>query len=164
MVQGRTPKPDGEAANRNPRVIDTTYLDWDGKVRGPELPEGVSFHKQTVLWWQHWRESPQAIVFADADWDELLMAAFLVDAVWRDKGTRGGKMSIQGKVQAIAQIRRTTAEFGATFGDRLRLRMKIRTDFSDKEYEDSVSQDAAEVIDYMELLNKKAAETKKESS
>jgi len=158
VVQGRTPKPDGEAVHRVKPVHDTTYLDWDGKVRGPELPTAYKWHPQTVIWWNHWRESPQAIVMADADWEELLLVAFLHHDIWTDKGTRGGKLSIQGKVQAIAQIRRTTAEFGATFGDRLRLRMKIRTDFSDKEFEDNTDRDAVEVVDYMEMLKKKAAE------
>lgn len=161
MVQGRTPKPDGEAVNRNQKLIDTTYLDWDGKVRGPELPSDYKWHRQTKIWWEHWRSSPQAIVMADADWEELLLVAFLHHAIWEDKGTRGGKMSIQGKVQAIAQIRRTTAEFGATFGDRLRLRMKIRTDFSDKEFEDHTERDAVSAVNYVEMLLQKAAEVEK---
>ena len=90
------------------------------------------------------------------------MAAVLYDGVMRNEyrradGTRG-PMSMQAKVQALSQIRRVTAEFGATFGDRMRLRMKIRTDFSDKEYEDSVNADAVEIVDYLSMLTKKAAE------
>lgn len=159
-VPGRTPE-EG-SINRNKKAFDTTYLDWDGKVRGPDLPSEMSWHTRTLAWWQHWRESPQATVMTDVDWDELFMAAVLYDGVMRNEyrradGTRG-PMSMQAKVQALSQIRRVTAEFGATFGDRMRLRMKIRTDFSDKEYEDSVNADAVEIVDYLSMLTKKAAE------
>ena len=159
-VPGRTPE-EG-SINRNKKAFDTTYLDWDGKVRGPDLPTEMSWHPRTVIWWTHWRESPQATLMTAADWDELFMAAILFDSVMRNEYTRAdgstGRMSIQGKVQALSQVRRVTAEFGATFGDRMRLRMKIRTDLSDKEYEDSVDRDAVEIVDYLTILKNKAAD------
>jgi len=159
MIGGPPPKDADDRLRRNKDTIPITTLDWDGKTRGPELPEGTHWFKQTTDWWQHWRDSAQATVMTDLDWDELLMAAILYNEVWRT-----GKVSPQAKVQCLAQVRRVTAAFGATFEDRLKLRMQVRTDQTDKEYDDRVAQDAYKAVNYAEKLLKKVAEQKAEKA
>lgn len=154
-IPGTFPKDADDRLRRNRDTIATTVLEeWDGKVRGPELPDGYTWYKETKLWWEHWRCSPQASVMTDLDWDELIMAAMLYNECWR----RGKGISPQAKVQCFAQVRRVTAAFGATFEDRLKLRMSVKTDASAKNEEEAIAEDAHQAIDYAEKLAKHAAD------
>lgn len=154
-IPGTFPKDADDRLRRNRDTIATTVLtEWDGKVRGPDLPDGYTWYKETKEWWMHWRCSPQASVMTVLDWDEMVMAAMLYNECWR----RGKGISPQAKVQCYGQVRRITANFGATFEDRLKLRMQVKTDASDKQEEDAIAEDAYQAIDYATKLAAKAAE------
>jgi len=84
---------------------------WEGEAQREE------WHPQTVRWWQNWRESPQASKMLTAvDWDYLLDTALLHHQMWMS----GGKNS-----ERAAEIRMRVATFGATYADRLRLRLEV---------------------------------------
>jgi hypothetical protein len=85
----------------------------DDVVRGPELPETHDWPDQTRLWWQHWRESPQAVIFTPLDWSFLLDTALLHAELWL------GDLSVEG------ELRLRVAKFGATAEDRRRLGLTI---------------------------------------
>jgi hypothetical protein len=84
----------------------------DGKQRGPDLPESVEWHPQTVRWWATWRLSPQAQSFTATDWDFLLDTAMLHTLYW------------SGTPLVASELRLRVAKFGATVEDRMRLRME----------------------------------------
>ena len=136
-MAGNGPTPN----ERRSRARDTATRDIiksDGKVGGFPLPDDVlplipekdrdpdywegedqreEWHPATVRWWQHWRESPQAVKMLTApDWDYLLDTALLHHQMW----VSGGKNS-----ERAAEIRLRVATFGATVADRLRLRLEI---------------------------------------
>jgi hypothetical protein len=158
-IPGTYPKDSDDRLRRNRDTIATTVLtEWDGVTRGPDLPDGYTWFKETKEWWMEWRQSPQASVMTKLDWSELLMAAILYNEVWK----RGKGISPQAKVQCLGQVRRVTASFGATFEDRLKLRMNVKTDASDKQDEDALEADAYQAVDYAERLVKKAAELQAE--
>lgn len=114
-MAGRGPAPKDPAKRRSgggdsaPR---TTVLK-DGKVRGPLLPAGLSWHPQTRKWWETWRKSPQAATFTDTDWSFLLDTAVLHSAMW------------EGDAKMAAEVRLRVAKFGATPEDRARLRIDL---------------------------------------
>lgn len=91
----------------------------DGQLRGPDLPEDVSWHPMTVKWWQTWRLSAQALTFTPTDWDFLLDTALLHTSFW------------DGTASAGSELRIRVAKFGATVEDRLRLRIEAAGDHPD---------------------------------
>jgi len=133
--QGPPPK-DKRTRGRDNAVRDV--IKSDGKIGGFDLPNDVlplipekdrdpdygegedereEWHPQTVRWWNHWRESPQAArMLTEVDWDYLLDTALLHHQMWMS----GGKNS-----ERAAEIRLRVAAFGATVADRLRLRQEI---------------------------------------
>nr|WP_054686471.1 hypothetical protein [Microbacterium sp. No. 7] len=107
----------------------------DGKIGGFPLPDDVlpflpksqwededtpvreQWHKQTVRWWENWRRSPQGTrMVTDVDWDYMLDTALMHHQMWMS----GGRNS-----ERAAEIRVRVAAFGATYADRLRLRLEI---------------------------------------
>lgn len=92
----------------------TTLVD-DGEVRGFPLPEGMDWHPQTQQWWETWRRSPVAQKMLATDWDAHLDTALLHHAMWE-----------KGKLDLAAEIRLRVAKFGATYEDRLRLKLTVQ--------------------------------------
>ena len=95
------------------RDAETLKISADNILRGPELPKGTAWHPRTKVWWQTWRESPQAQTFTDADW------SFLEDTAVLHSEFRNGDLKLAG------EIRLRVSAFGSTPEARLRLRMKI---------------------------------------
>lgn len=82
-----------------------------------EVPEREQWHPMTQRWWENWRKSPQATrMLTDVDWDYLLDTALMHHQMWMG----GGKNS-----ERAGEIRVRVASFGATYADRLRLRLEI---------------------------------------
>lgn len=98
----------------------------DGKVGGPELPEGwlgvdaktgaeIDWHPATKKWWDNWRRSPQGTrMVTDVDWDFLLDTALMHHTMWAN-----------GRWEFSAEVRLRAAKFGATPEDRARLKYEI---------------------------------------
>lgn len=124
-MAGRGPAPkDSRSRERDQarRDAETTVVEADGEVRGPDLPE--SFHAfdgeewveaqwptQTALWWETWRTSAQAKTFTDTDWSFLLDTAVLHAEFWL------------GDRKVAPELRLRVAKFGATLEDRARLKI-----------------------------------------
>lgn len=92
----------------------------DGKLGGFPLPEdalkdGETWHPRTVIWWDAWRESPQATRMITAvDWETLLECALMHHEMW-----------IKRNFMLANEVRLRTAKFGATPEDRARLKLEI---------------------------------------
>lgn len=134
MAGNGPPPKETRARDRDNAVRD--IIKSDGRIGGFPLPEDVlpflsdneqdpdfydkqreEWHPQTVRWWNNWRESPQASKMLTAvDWDYLLDTALLHHQMW----VSGGKNS-----ERAAEIRMRVATFGATYADRLRLRLEV---------------------------------------
>jgi hypothetical protein len=85
----------------------------DGEVRGPDLPDEITWPEQTLRWWRTWRTSPQAQTLTATDWDFLIDTALLHARFWK------------GDEKVAAELRLRVAKFGATPEDRMRLRLQI---------------------------------------
>ena len=126
-MPGRGKPPSGRAIRRN-RVEPRAVVKSDGKLGGPELPDGwlgvdaetgapIEWHAATKAWWENWRSSPQGTrMVTDVDWDFLLDTARMHHEYW----TRG-------RWEFGAELRLRVAKFGATPEDRARLRFEIET-------------------------------------
>lgn len=124
---GKGPAPK-ERRTRERDTVKRVTLSADGLKRGFALPQlrvidpetmatkVIPWHPRTVAWWNHWRESPQAVrMLTEPDWDFLLETARLHHQFW------SGDMSVAG------ELRLRVAKFGATPEDRLRLQLEIAT-------------------------------------
>lgn len=83
----------------------------------PDVPEREVWHEATLRFWENWRRSPQATrMVTDVDWDYMLDTALMHHRTWMSGGTN---------TERLAEIRIRLANFGATYADRLRLRLEI---------------------------------------
>lgn len=71
---------------------------------------------QVQIWWQSWREAPQAQAFLGTDWQRLTMLAPMV-----------ASYIAQPHHMKLAEIRQNESLLGATHVDRLRARIKVET-------------------------------------
>lgn len=116
--------------NQETYVID--FVEWDGVVRGPDLPPEVAWSARTNAWWEMWRRSPQSMLMVDLDWEEMLITAKLYNTYW------GAQAFSTGTVLLAAEIRQRTSKFGATYEDRKKLRMSLDTPMSDMKFQEEV--------------------------
>ena len=161
------PPPKENPERRNAARFNSVEIMSSGRLMGPPLPRDYDWCDRTKDWWLTWRKSPQAMVMTDTDWETMLETAFLHNMLWNTNpqsantfgnGRRNGAVSA---TQLAAEIRQRVAKMGATFEDRLKLRMSIKTPQSDIDDEDRIAQEASEAIDYISNLAKYAAEGKK---
>lgn len=117
MARGtmHAPKPEGQRRRRNTPAVNEREIVDDGVLRGPELPAWQPWDAATEAWYETWRRSPQAQVFADTDWQRLHMLAPLVQQYWLSGGD----------AKLLAEIRQNEERLGATYTDRQRARMRI---------------------------------------
>lgn len=148
-------KDDEDRVRRNAPVYDKIQAKWDGITRGPELPDDQNWCERTRSWWRTWRTSPQSMVMTPTDWELMLETALLVDMLWSPRRSNQGAVSV---TQLASEIRRRVAAYGASFEDRMKLRMSIDTPQSAMAQEAEIEQAAVSAIDYAERLAAKAAE------
>lgn len=116
----REQKPADQRRTHKSPMRDRTVVERDGEVRGPTLAEATGraeWPPAVVAWWETWRHAPQAAVFEDTDWRRLTMLVPLVAGYW-----------IKPTAAAMAEVRRTEENLGATFVDRMRAKIFIRDD------------------------------------
>lgn len=97
----------------------------DNKLRGPELPaltpQGLPWDSKTLIWWDSWRRSPLAQLMRDTDWSTMEKAALIYNTIWITQ--------VWAKITDIANLNReldrVTGNYGATYADRLKLRILI---------------------------------------
>lgn len=175
-MPGPLPKDPSERVRRNkpPMHAQVVTLKWDGVQRGPDLPlglPGIKWSTMTIKWWDTWRNSAQAMLMIDTDWQYMLETALLHNQLWTPKkeaftGT-DGKIKRRAVPRPAAELRGLAGEirqrlesFGATFRDRQKNGIKIQ-DQDEFLREQEISQAAQDTVNYFDLLNTKMAEKKK---
>lgn len=121
MAGGRMKKPDDERIRRN--HYDSIPIEWDGRTRGPELPlglPGIKWSTMTLRWWEVWRNSAQAMLFADTDWEFMLETAFMHNEFWSPR-----KEQVTGRTGKITRrsVPRSPSELKA-LGSEIRIRLE----------------------------------------
>lgn len=135
-------KTEDQRVNRNPIVHNTGALQWDGVRRGPDLHDeepDIKWCNRTLKWWDAWRDSPQAMLMTDTDWEQMLNVAFLHQQLWGwhiivDK-ENGGFVDVpcdpKDAKSLSGEIRIHLEKMGATIKDRGSLGMRIQTSGAD---------------------------------
>lgn len=80
------------------------------------LPEGESWHPQTVAWWEAMRRWPLLKTQPDLSWNYLVDTAYMHHRMWVD-----------GNMKLAAEVRIRQAKFGVTPEDQMRLKIKVTT-------------------------------------
>lgn len=145
-------KNDEDRVRRNAPRFNKVQAEWDGITRGPDLPEG--YHERVVAWWDTWRNSAQAMVMIETDWESMLDTAVLKE-MFVNPNAKSGAVSM---TQLASEIRRRESAFGATFEDRLKLAIEIDSPLHKAGRETEVDTAAEDAVNYMENLTKAAAE------
>ena len=120
-VRGPVPSP---AASRQ-RVNKDTFsplkaITSDGKKRGPNLPRDMDFCKRTKIWWDVWRCSPQAQLMTSTDWEAMLDAAMIHNEIYSPNPATNTPITSLTK-----ELHRITANYGLTYVDRLKMRIRL---------------------------------------
>lgn len=118
MYKGVPPDPNAKRKRTHPDQVPSAQLEEPTDTLGYDLPDTYPWRPETVEWWETWRRSPQAKLFLDTDWQALQETASLVDAIWDTD------MPWTTRLKAAAEVRLRVEKFGATYADRLKLRMK----------------------------------------
>lgn len=92
----------------------------DDELIGPELHWTIDWHPRTREWWDTWRRHEIAPFLEPTDWDFLQDTALMHHEIWNTP-----RMSFAQKTNGLAEIRQRVSKFGATFEDRLKLRIKF---------------------------------------
>lgn len=139
----RTIIPKENPARRN-KHTELTLERRDGTLIGPELSWTIDWHPETREWWDTWRRSEIAPMLEESDWAELKNTALLHHRIWSNE-----KLSVAQVSAALAEIRQRVAKFGATYEDRLKLRIK----FADASIrEDKANPIITNRVNYEEML------------
>jgi hypothetical protein len=124
-IKGPVPKEASERVRRSRDTFTPTKaITPDGKLRGPALPKGITWCQRTTRWWAAWRRSPQAQLMLDTDWEAMLEAAFIHNTLWTDPDD----LSVSELTALTKELHRILGSYGLTYGDRLKLRIKIDDD------------------------------------
>lgn len=154
--KGRAPKPDDERMRTNAPVFQRVPVEWDGIVRGPELPSHYPWCAYTKRWWNDFRKSPQSMVCIDSDWYFLVDTALLFDKMWAN-----AERLSSGELKGLTtEFRVRMSAYGTTWDDRLKQRMEIRTPQSEADREAEIETKANDMIDYLEIFNETVARKK----
>lgn len=140
----RTVIPKENPARRNKHQELTLDRRADDNLIGPDLTWTVDWHPATKEWWDDWRRSEIAPMLEKSDWNFLQDTAVLHHEVYNNK-----RASIAQKTAALGEIRQRVSKFGATYEDRLKLRIKF-ADASIKE--DKANPVIEKRVDYKSLV------------
>lgn len=175
--RGPLSKDDDDRRRRNEPTFETTKITWDGNTRGPDLPlnlPGIRWSVRTIQWWETWRNSPQAMVMTETDWELMLETAFLVNEFWTPKKEartgRNGKITHRAVPRPVGELKNLASEIrmrldavGATPQSRQRLSMKIETDNDKAIEEQRLKDEVRSGVNYFDMLNAEVAKhTQKE--
>lgn len=152
LYNGTPRKDDEDRVNRSAPLYPKVPVNWDGVQRGPELPEhpmGVEWCEHTKRWWNTWRNSPQSMVMLDSDWELMMETAVLHDMLWNPYRKNAGAVSM---TQLASEIRRRVAAYGASFEDRVKLRMEIKTPEMLAREDAMALDEARSLVNYEKLL------------
>lgn len=111
-MPGPLRKLDDQRARRNKDHVQATVIHRTPTPQ-PELPRGVDWHPQTLLWWHMWNQTELSDDFTAAEWSYLTDTALLHSEYWN------------GDYKLAAELRLRSAKFGITPEDRHRLRITV---------------------------------------
>lgn len=113
-MAGRGPvrKPDDQRARRNKDIIPLRVVEVMPSPQ-PDLPAGIDWHPQVLIWWTIWGDSELAADFTDVEWNYLAETALIQNEFWN------------GDMKVASELRLRAAKFGATPEDRARLRIQV---------------------------------------
>lgn len=119
-MAGRGPAPKGKRARERDQP-DVETLEDVGESYGPDLPEGVlpdgeSWHPQTVKFWESLRRFPLLKDEPEIGWQFLVDTALMHHTMWT-----------KGRWEFASELRLRVAKYGATPEDRMRLKIKVET-------------------------------------
>lgn len=117
-MAGRGPAPKASRARKRDESERTVVVD-EGGLHGPPLPDGVlpdgaSWHPQTVALWTALRRNPLLADEPDLGWQFLIDTALMHHTMWE-----------KGRWEFASEVRLRVAKYGATPEDRMRLKVKI---------------------------------------
>lgn len=122
--------------------------EWDGVLRGPELPDNRDWTQYTLDWWDVWRKSPQAKLCTDTDWESMFVAAIIHHRI--QQGVSDTALS-----NLSGELRKREGMFGASYEDRRRLGLGIKNPPTRKDEEAYIEKETDRAVDYFTRLNKK---------
>lgn len=129
-----------------PKKVKIELPDWDGVIRGPELPDDHSWTPETLKWWESWRCSPQAMLCSDVDWSSLKVAAIIHNRI--QLGCSNTALA-----NLSGELRKREGMFGATPEDRHRLGMDLNTPAKEEIEEQNIQEAVDRTVDYFERVN-----------
>lgn len=135
--------PKENPARNNKHTEITLPRRTDSDLIGPELSWTIDWNHKTREWWDTWRRSNQAIMFEATDWEELESAALLHHNIWNNS-----KISVAQLSAGLAELRQRVAKYGATYEDRLKLRMK----FADATIKEASMASEAKKVNYRKMF------------
>jgi hypothetical protein len=112
---GPAPKPRDQRARRNKDVIPLRVIERTPEPQ-PELPAGIDWHMQVVMWWAIWGNSELSADFTSLEWQYLIETARILQEFWDS-----------GDMRVASELRLRAAKFGVTPEDRARLRIQVVT-------------------------------------
>lgn len=118
-MAGRGPAPKGRnARDRDTATFETVVLEERAAYGSPlpddALPEGESWHPQTVRWWDSLRHFPLLKDEPEIGWQFLIDTALMHHTMWT-----------KGRWEFASELRLRVAKYGATPEDRMRLKIKL---------------------------------------
>lgn len=151
--RGRAPKDPEERLRKNTPAFATVYVEWDGKARGPDLPEDYPWCLRARQEWEEFRRSPQSMLCIASDWSYLTDTWLLYDKMWRDPEN----ISAPQLVTLTSEYRRRMGAYGWTFEDRQKQRIQVHSPYEDNQKEAQIVAEANHHIDYLSAVNEEVA-------
>src|SRR4051812_16980054 len=117
-MAGRGPAPkEQHSRSRDDHTVERVELTdevFGDPLPDDVLPEGESWHPQTLIWWEALRRWPLLKAQPDLAWSYLIATAMLHHRMWTD-----------GNTKLAAELRIREAKFGVTPEDQMRLKIKV---------------------------------------
>lgn len=146
--------PEDRVRRNKPTTAQTDLPTWDGVYRGFALKArnaNIKWHNDTLIWWDKWRKSPQAMFTTDLDWESLYVAAQIHQRIMEG-------CSHTAMAALTGELRKREGMFGASMEDRQRLNITNGGEAQEVATEATVAKAASAAVDYLTRVNKKVAE------
>lgn len=148
VYRGNTPKPADERTHRRGQRWDTIPIEWDGVVRLPDLPDTIDWCASTLRWWKVWQESPQSMIMIETDYQVMLEAAYIHHRAL----SAPADIHPTYLTNLFAELRRRVSAYGATWEDRMKLRMSLDTPQSLQSEKTEMRRAAQAMVDYVAIV------------
>lgn len=145
-------KTDTERVRRNKEIPKASLPNWDGKIRGPELPimtpEGKCWNEHTIRWYEKWRRSAQAMYTTDVDWESLFIAALIYERIIAG-------VSNTALAALTGELRKREDAFGGSIQSRRTIGLGDNPEAAKIEDDDNIEREVSRTVNYFERLGLK---------